>query len=463
MKKITVLEILNDDCFYNKRVCVCGWVRTRRDSKCGFSFIDIYDGSCFDTIQIFAKNYLKNYEEEILKLRAGCSIMVIGFVKKSKSSFQNVEIYAEKIFVFGFVENQDTYPMSSKKHSLEYLRKFPHLRSRTNLIGAVMRVRHTLAKAIHDFFSNHGYIWISTPIITSNNAETGSEMFCVSSLKYMNSCYINNSYEKDFFKKRVFLSVSGQLNAEAYACSLGKVYTFGPTFRAENSNTNYHLAEFWMVEPEVAFADLNDIILLAKDMLKYVINLVLNERFKDLEFFEKYLNQNIFKKLNNFISLDFEEVKYTDIINILKKSKKNFNVSISWGMDLSSEHEKYLLEYYRNRSIVIKEYPKSIKAFYMKLNKDNSTVAAMDILIPGIGEIIGGSEREDRLNILESRIKEFKLKIEDYKWYCDLRKYGTVPHAGFGLGFDRLVLFVTGMSNIRDVVPFPRSPKNVIC
>lgn len=463
MSFATIVDVLSGKVAVGDEVTVRGWVRTRRDSKAGISFINVHDGSCFDPIQAVVPNNLDNYESEVLKLTTGCSVAVTGTVAESAGKGQSFEIQATGLHVYGFVEDPDTYPMSPKPHSMEYLREFAHLRPRTNITGAVMRVRNCLSQALHRFFHERGYLWVATPVITASDAEGAGELFRVSTLDMMNLPHTDEGqidYSKDFFGKEAFLTVSGQLNGETYACALSKIYTFGPTFRAENSNTSRHLAEFWMVEPELAFADLNDIAYLAEDMLKYCINAVLEERADDMAFFQQRVDKNVLDRLNHVISNKFVHMDYTDAVEILQNCGKKFEYPVEWGTDLQSEHERYLAEEHVGAPIVLKNYPKNIKAFYMRQNDDGKTVAAMDVLAPGIGEIIGGSAREERLERLDARMTELGLPIEDYGWYRDLRRYGTVPHAGFGLGFERLVTYVTGMGNIRDVIPFPRAPKS---
>ena len=444
-------------------VSVRGWVRTRRDSKAGISFLAIYDGSCFDPIQGVVPNSLNNYENEVLRLTAGCSAIMTGEVVESPGKGQNFELQVTDVEVVGWVDDPDTYPMAAKRHSIEHLRELAHLRPRTNIIGAVSRVRNCLSQAIHRFYHEQGFLWASTPLITASDCEGAGEMFRVSTLDMQNLPLTDKGevdYDKDFFGKESFLTVSGQLNAETYACALSKVYTFGPTFRAENSNTSRHLAEFWMVEPEVAFADLNDIANLAEDMLKYAFKAVLAERRDDLEFFAQRVDKTVIERLESFVESDFINIDYTEAVEILKNCGKKFEFDVEWGIDLHSEHERYLAEEHFNAPVVVKNYPKDIKAFYMRMNDDGKTVAAMDVLAPGIGEIIGGSQREERLDVLDSRLEEMGLEKEDFWWYRDLRRYGTVPHSGFGLGFERLVSYVTGVSNIRDVIPFPRAPRS---
>ncbi|MEA9390666.1 asparagine--tRNA ligase [Acerihabitans sp. TG2] len=463
MSVVPVVDVLHGRIPADSEVTVYGWVRTRRDSKAGISFLAVYDGSCFDPLQAVINNTLANYQHDILRLTTGCSVAVTGRVTESLGGGQRFEIQAEKVDVLGWVDDPDTYPMAAKRHSVEYLREVAHLRPRTNMIGAVARVRHTLAQAIHRFMNEQGFFWVSTPLITASDAEGAGEMFRVSTLDIENLPRTPQgkvNFEEDFFGKEAFLTVSGQLNAETYACALSKVYTFGPTFRAENSNTSRHLAEFWMVEPEVAFATLDDIAGMAEAMLKYVFQAVLTERADDMKFFAERIDKEAITRLEQFISSDFAQVDYTEAIAILLASGQQFENPVSWGIDLSSEHERYLAEKHFKAPVVVKNYPKDIKAFYMRMNDDGKTVAAMDILAPGIGEIIGGSQREERLDRLDSRLAEMGLEKEDYWWYRDLRRYGTVPHSGFGLGFERLIVYVTGMQNIRDVIPFPRSPRN---
>lgn len=462
MSVATIADVLKGVYAVGSEVTVQGWVRTRRDSKAGISFLAVYDGSCFDPIQGVVPNNLNNYQEDVLRLTAGCSVKMTGEVVESPGKGQQFEMAVTGVEVVGLVEDPDTYPMAAKRHSIEYLREVAHLRPRTNLIGAVMRVRNCLSQAIHRFYHEQGFLWASTPLITASDAEGAGEMFRVSTLDLNNLPRTDKGdvdFDKDFFGKETFLTVSGQLNAETYACALSKVYTFGPTFRAENSNTSRHLAEFWMVEPEVAFADLNDMAKLSEDMLKYCFNAVLSERMDDLKFFEQRVNKEVITRLKSFVEADFAQVDYTDAIEILKACGKEFEFPVEWGIDMSSEHERFLAEEHFKAPVVVKNYPKDIKAFYMRLNDDGKTVAAMDVLAPGIGEIIGGSQREERLDVLDQRIEEMGLPKEEMYWYRDLRRYGTVPHAGFGLGFERLVSYVTGVANIRDVIPFPRAPR----
>ncbi len=463
MAKHSIGALLAGQVSTGTEVTVKGWVRTRRDSKAGLSFIQIHDGSCFDTIQAVAQNDLANYDSEILHLSTGCSVAVTGQLVESQGKGQNFEIQANSVEIVGWVDDPDTYPVSAKRHTFEYLRTVAHLRARTNTFGAVMRVRDCLAHAVHRFFHESGYFWIHTPIITTSDTEGAGELFRVSSLDLANLPRDEIGaidFSQDFFGLESFLTVSGQLNVEAYCLALTNVYTFGPTFRAENSNTSRHLAEFWMIEPETAFADLTDNANLAEAMLKYIFRAVLEERPDDMAFFEQRIDKECIKRLEKVIDSPFERMTYTEATAALEKATKKFEYPIHWGVDLQSEHERYLTEEYVGRPVVVTNYPKQIKAFYMRLDGDEKTVSAMDVLAPGIGEIIGGSQREERLEVLDRRIEECGMKKEDYGWYRDLRRYGTVPHAGFGLGFERTISYVTGMANIRDVIPFPRTPGN---
>ncbi len=463
MSVISITDVLAGKYPVNESISVNGWIRTRRDSKAGISFLAIHDGSCFDAIQAIVPNDLSNYQDEVLKLTTGCSVKIDGILVESPGKGQSFEIQATKVEVLGFVEDPETYPMAAKRHSIEFLREQAHLRARTNIGGAVTRVRNCLAQAVHRFLHQKGYFWISTPLITGSDCEGAGEMFRVSTLDMENLPRTDQGtvdYSQDFFGKETFLTVSGQLNVETYCNALSKVYTFGPTFRAENSNTSRHLAEFWMIEPEIAFADLSDAADLAEEMLKYVFKAVLDERSDDMAFFQQRVDKTVLDRLNAVINSDFVRLDYTDAITILENCDKKFENSVAWGVDLNSEHERYLAEEHFNGPVVLQNYPKEIKSFYMRLNDDGKTVAAMDILAPGIGEIIGGSQREERLEVLDSRLAEMNLDPADYSWYRDLRRYGTVPHAGFGLGFERLVVYATGMQNVRDVIPFPRTPNN---
>ena len=444
-------------------VTVRGWVRTRRDSKAGLSFVNVSDGSCFAPIQVVVPSTLGNYESEVKHLSAGCAVVATGTLVASQGQGQSFEIQASALEVVGWVEDPETYPIQPKAHSLEFLREVAHLRPRTNLFGAITRIRNCLSQAVHRYFHQNGYCWISTPIITTSDAEGAGQMFRVSTLDTANLPRTSKGevdFSRDFFGKETFLTVSGQLNVEAYCLALSKVYTFGPTFRAENSNTTRHLAEFWMIEPEIAFADLAEDARVAEDFLKYLFRAVLEERGDDLAFLAERVDETAISKLEDFINAPFERIEYTEAIKLLQESKQKFEFPVEWGLDLQTEHERWLTEQHVGRPVVVTNYPEHIKAFYMRLNDDGKTVAAMDVLAPGIGEIIGGSQREERLDILDSRMAQFGLDPVHYGWYRDFRRYGTVPHAGFGLGFERLVVYVCGLSNIRDSIPYPRAPGN---
>jgi asparaginyl-tRNA synthetase len=438
-------------------VTVQGWVRTRRDSKAGFSFIHVSDGSSFHPVQIVVSNQISNYQEEILRLTSGCAVEATGTIVPSPAKGQPFEMQAAAVKVVGWVEDPDHYPIQPKPHSLEFLREVAHLRPRTNVIGAASRVRHTVAQAIHRFFHENGFLWVNTPIITAADAEGAGALFRVSTLDFANG---KPDFSKDFFGRETFLTVSGQLNVEAYCLALTKVYTFGPTFRAENSNTSRHLAEFWMIEPEVAFADLSDNADLAESLLKFVFRSLLEERPEDMAFFDERIEKGIVAKLQGIVDSEFVRMDYGEAVSILGRAKEKFEFPVSWGMDLQSEHERYLTEKHARKPVVVMNYPKAIKAFYMRVNDDGKTVAAMDVLAPGIGEIIGGSQREERLDVLDSRMDEIGIDKESLAWYRDLRRYGSVPHAGFGLGFERTIAYVTGLANVRDAIPFPRTPGN---
>jgi len=442
-----------------KTVTVKGWLRSKRDSKAGISFLAVHDGSAFDAIQAVVPSALPNYEDEVLKLSTGCSVIVTGELVESQGKGQSVEIQAISVEVVGWVDDAESYPIAKKRHTFEYLRTQAHLRPRTNTFGAITRVRTTLANAIHNYFHGQGFNWINTPIITGSDCEGAGELFRVSTLDMTNLPRTDKGeidYSEDFFAGDAFLTVSGQLEVESYCLAMSKVYTFGPTFRAENSNTSRHLAEFWMVEPEIAFADLNDNADLAEALLKHVFTRVLEECEDDMAFFQQRIDNTVIDRLHTVVDNNFERVEYTEAIKILKNSGEKFEFPVEWGVDMASEHERYLAEKHIGRPVVVMNYPKDIKAFYMRLNDDDKTVAAMDVLAPGIGEIIGGSQREERLDVLDARM-DAHLRDELW-WYRDLRRFGTVPHAGFGLGFERLLNYVTGMENVRDAIPFPRTP-----
>lgn len=454
-----IKTLLADEGRVGSEVTVQGWIRSKRDSKAGISFLAINDGSHFDSLQCVVANTLSNYESEVLKLSTGCSVIVSGELVSSQGQGQSVEIQASTVTVIGDVDDPESYPIAKKRHTFEYLRTQAHLRTRTNTFGAITRLRHELAKGIHDFFHEQGFFWVNTPIITGSDCEGAGELFRVSTLDLQNlprngAGEVDTS--QDFFGGDAYLTVSGQLAVESYCLSMSKVYTFGPTFRAENSNTSRHLAEFWMVEPEIAFADLKANADLAEALLKYVSARVLDRCETDLGFFQQRIDNTVLERLTAIVDKPFITVSYTDAIDILKQSGKRFEFPVAWGIDMASEHERFLAEEHFKAPVVVTDYPKEIKAFYMRLNDDEKTVAAMDVLAPGIGEIIGGSQREERLDVLDARMDE-GLK-ETLWWYRDLRRYGTVPHAGFGLGFERLIAYITGMENVRDVIPFPRTP-----
>jgi asparaginyl-tRNA synthetase len=464
MDAVSVSQVLSGKVPVGSTVTVRGWVRTRRDSKAGLSFVHLHDGSCFDPVQVIAPGELPNYAAEVLKLTAGCAITATGTLVQSQGKGQAVEMQASDVRVLGWVDDPEHYPISQKRHTLEYLREVAHLRPRTNTLGAVTRVRHCLSMAIHRFFHDNGFSWIHTPIVTASDAEGAGEMFRVSTLDLANlprTAEGKVDFAQDFFGREAFLTVSGQLNVEAYCLAMSKVYTFGPTFRAENSNTSRHLAEFWMVEPEIAFADLAADADLAEQFLKSIFKTLLEERADDLKFFVERVDKDCISRLEKFVGSSFERMTYTEAIAALEKAVaggKKFEFPVRWGMDMQSEHERWLTEEHVGRPVVVMNYPKEIKAFYMRLNDDDKTVAAMDVLAPGIGEIIGGSQREERLDVLDQRLAAHDLDPKAYWWYRDLRRYGTVPHAGFGLGLERTIIYATGMGNIRDVIPFPRAP-----
>ena len=467
LRLVSVNQLLKKDGIsVGDRIRLQGWVRTRRDSKAGLSFLQLHDGSCFDTAQVVAPGDLDNYESEVQNLTTGCSLITEGEVVESEGKGQSVELLASRIELVGIVDDPETYPMPAKRHTFEYLREQAHLRVRTNVFSAMARVRHCVANAIHRYFHDNGFYWVHTPIITGSDCEGAGEMFRVSALDLENLPRTKSGdvdFSQDFFGKETNLTVSGQLNVESYCLALSKVYTFGPTFRAENSNTSRHLAEFWMIEPEIAFADLSDNADLAENFLKEIFRTLLNERTDDMAFFQERVDKNCIGRLEKFVEASFERMEYTEAIMRLEKAVVDghkFQFPVKWGMDLQSEHERWLTEEHIGRPVVVVNYPKDIKAFYMRMNEDGKTVAAMDVLAPGIGEIIGGSQREERINVLDARLDELNLDKSDYWWYRDLRKYGTVPHAGFGLGFERTLIYATGMANVRDVIPFPRAPRS---
>ena len=461
MNKLTVRDARLAEAI-GRQVTLQGWIRTRRDSKGGFSFLELNDGSSLGNVQIIAESSLPNYESEVLRLSAGCSVTVRGEVKPSGGAGQATEVLASEIIVHGWADPAD-YPLQKKRHSLEKLREWAHLRPRTNTMGAVMRVRNRMCRSIHDFFQDEGFLYIQTPIITASDCEGAGAMFRVSTLDPANPPRTPQGavdYAQDFFNRPAYLTVSGQLEGEIYATALSKIYTFGPTFRAENSNTSRHLAEFWMVEPEAAFFELADNMDLAERFLKRIAADVLADCGEDMQFFAQFIDQAAIARLEQLASSQFERISYTDAVQMLVESGEKFEYPVAWGHDLQAEHERYLTEQKLQRPVILYDYPRTIKPFYMRVNDDEKTVRAMDVLVSGVGEIIGGSQREERLNVLQSRMQEQHLSEADYWWYLDLRRFGTVPHSGFGLGLERAVQLVTGMANIRDVIPFPRTPGN---
>jgi len=458
MQKLSVAQARKRNAI-GKKVLLQGWVRTRRDSKAGFSFIELNDGSSMRGIQVIADADLENYDSEIKKISTGTSISVVGAVKESPGKGQATEVNAKSVKVHGDAD-PESYALQKKRHSFEFLRTIAHLRPRTNSFGAVARVRNIVCRSIHNFFQEEGFLYIQTPIITASDCEGACEMFQVTTLPLDNppKRELAVDFAEDFFDRPTFLTVSGQLEAEAYACALGKVYTFGPTFRAENSNTSRHLAEFWMVEPEMAFFELADNMDLAERFLKRIFGDVLRDCPEDMEFFNNRIDKTVIETLHHIVDTDFVRMSYTEAVRILENAKRDFEFPIRWGVDLQAEHERYLTEDHLKCPVILYDYPRTIKPFYMRVNDDDRTVRAMDVLVPKVGEIIGGSQREDRLAILKKRMAEQELDAESYWWYIDLRRYGSVPHSGFGLGLERVVQFITGMANIRDVIPFPRTP-----
>lgn len=458
--KLKIKEIFREpEKFLNKEVEIEGWIRTLRSSK-KLGFIEVNDGTFFSNLQIVFDEGLENFKE-VEKLPISSAIVVKGLLVSTPGAKQPFEIQAKEIVVEGPSDND--YPLQKKRHSLEYLRTIAHLRPRSNTFNAVFRIRSLAAYAIHKFFQERDFVYVHTPIITGSDAEGAGEMFKVTSLDLKDVPLDDDNkvdYSKDFFGKETNLTVSGQLEAEAYALAFKNVYTFGPTFRSENSNTARHAAEFWMIEPEIAFADLKDNMRLAEDMMKYMIGYVMENAREEMKFFNSFIDKRLIERLNNIVNSDFAHITYTQAIDILKKSKEEFNYPVEWGIDLQTEHERYISEKVFKGPVFVTDYPKDIKAFYMRLNDDEKTVAAMDLLVPGVGEIIGGSQREERLDVLERRIEEMGMNKEDYWWYLELRKYGGTKHAGYGLGFERAIMYMTGMTNIRDVIPFPRTVKS---
>jgi asparaginyl-tRNA synthetase len=462
MEKISIAQARRPEAI-GREVLLQGWVRTRRDSKAGFSFLELNDGSSQGNLQVVADGNLENYEAEIKRLGAGCSVAVTGLVRESPAKGQATEVQATRIVVLGWAD-AETYPLQKKQHSFEFLRTIAHLRPRTNTFGAIARVRNRVCRSIHDFFQEEGFLYIHTPLITASDCEGAGAMFQVTTLKLDNVPRIPESeqvdYAQDFFARPTYLTVSGQLEGETFACGLGKIYTFGPTFRAENSNTTRHLAEFWMVEPEMAFFELTDNMDLAERFLKRIFHDVLEHCPEEMAFFDQRIDNTASATLRAIVDSRFVRLSYTEAITILEQSCQAFEFPVRWGTDLQAEHERFLTERHFQCPVILYDYPATIKPFYMRLNDDGRTVRAMDILVPKVGEIIGGSQREERLDVLERRMATQGLRVEDYWWYLDLRRYGTVPHAGFGLGLERLIQFITGMANIRDVIPYPRTPGN---
>jgi asparaginyl-tRNA synthetase len=459
---VAIKSILQHATPIDSQVTVQGWLRSRRSSKGGFSFLHIHDGSCFGTVQAIADQALSNYDA-IVDSGTGCSVTVTGKLVASQGKGQDREIQADEVIIHGLVDDPESYPISKKQHSFEYLRGVAHLRPRTNTFGAMTRVRHALSAQVHEFFDRNGFFWVNTPIITASDCEGAGDMFRVSTLDMIHRDQDGgpsqaDPFKQDFFGSEAFLTVSGQLNLESFACSMGKVYTFGPTFRAENSNTSRHLAEFWMIEPEVAFADLAANADLAERFLSEVIQGVLERCPDDMAFFEERGDEGLLERLTKVCQQTFTRMTYSEAVNLLLETKHTFEFPVTWGADLQSEHERFITEQIIKAPVVVTDYPKDIKAFYMRLNEDEKTVAAMDVLVPGVGEIIGGSQREERLSVLDARMDP--RLADELWWYRDLRRYGSVPHAGFGLGLERLLLYITGMDNIRDAIPFPRAPGN---
>lgn len=459
LKRTKIIDLLAADA-PKEKVLLKGWVRTRRDAK-DFSFIEVNDGSCLKNMQIIANNALDNYDD-VKKISTGSSVAITGALVESQGGSQKYEVVAEKVEIYSLAP--DDYPLQKKKHTDEYLRTIAHLRPRTNKYGAAFRIRSELSYAIHKFFHDRGFFYVHTPIITGSDCEGAGEMFQVTTLDPGNPPRTPDGkidYSQDFFGKEARLTVSGQLNGEMYATALGNIYTFGPTFRAENSNTQRHAAEFWMIEPEMAFADIHDDMDLAEDMVRSCVKHIMDHCAQDLELFEKFVDPTLQQTLENIAHNSFARITYNEAIKIMQKSGKNFEYKPEYGIDMQTEHERFLAEEYFKKPVIVRDYPKEIKAFYMRLNDDGKTVAAMDVLVPRIGELIGGSQREERYDVLVQKIKDTGMRVEDYAWYLDSRKYGSVPHAGFGLGFERMMMLVTGIANIRDVIPFPRTPKSI--
>jgi len=460
MNKTRVARVLGEG-RADEEITVRGWIRTRRDSKNGFSFVELNDGSCLANLQVVIDSAVPDYQQTIKDLTTGASVAIDGKLQESPGKGQRIELHASSLKLLGTAD-PDVYPLQKKRHSFEFLREIAHLRPRTNTFGAIARVRNVLSAAIHNFFQSRGFVYVQTPIITTNDCEGAGELFQVTTLDLARLAQLKTEvdFSQDFFAKRASLTVSGQLEAEVFATSLGDCYTFGPTFRAENSNTTRHLAEFWMIEPEMPFCDLDDNMDLAEEFIKSIITDVLHRCADDMEFFNKRIEKTVLETLKNIIEHDFVRLSYTDAVDILAKSGEKFEFSVEWGLDLQSEHERFLTEQHFRQPVVLYDYPSTIKPFYMRLNDDEKTVRAMDVLVPRVGEIIGGSQREERVDVLVKRLKACNLDPDEYWWYLDLRRYGSVPHSGFGLGLERLVQLITGMTNIRDCIAFPRTPRN---
>lgn len=463
MQVASIDKVLDGTIPIGERIAVQGWVRTRRDSKAGLSFIALNDGSCQSALQVVAPGELPNYTQEVLAVTTGCALRVTGSVVASEGKGQSVELRAENISVIGWVEDPDTYPVPAKRHTVEYLREVAHLRPRTNMFAALTRVRHALAQAVHQYLDSQRFYWVNTPIITASDCEGAGELFRVTNFDPAaapRTAEGKTDWSADFFGRETFLTVSGQLNVEAYCLALGRVYTFGPTFRAENSNTSRHLAEFWMVEPEWAFADLRDNAELAERLLKHILSTVLERCPEEMALFDTHVAKGCIARAEALVNSTFTTLEYEEALRVLQAAGRSFEFPVAWGHDLHSEHERYLAEEHVRGPVVVVNYPTDIKPFYMRVNPDGRTVAAMDILVPGVGEIVGGSQREERLNVLDDRMDELGIDRVQYSWYRDLRRYGSVPHSGFGLGFERTLGYLTGIANVRDLIPFPRTPRN---
>ncbi|MCG8554698.1 MAG: asparagine--tRNA ligase [Proteobacteria bacterium] len=461
MQQVRLADLARGKIAVGEVVCIQGWVRTKRESKAGVAFVHVFDGSWVDAYQVVVSRELPNFDSSVACLSSGCAVRIVGTHQLSQGKGQQTEVLAHRVEVVGWVDHPDTYPVAPKRHSMEYLRQIAHLRPRTNTFAAIARLRHELTQAVHRFFCKNHFVWVNTPIITTSDCEGAGEAFTVTTLDPDTAARDSQGkvdFRHDFFHRKAFLTVSGQLGLEAYCQGMGRVYSFGPTFRAENSNTSRHLAEFWMIEPEIAFCDLHQNADWAEAFLKYVFREALDRCDEDMRFFAKHFDKHSIDRLEQVVEQPFVRMDYTEAIHLLERAPRQFTFPVAWGVNLQSEHERYLTEQVVKRPLVVMNYPREIKPFYMRVNDDGKTLAAMDVLVPGIGEIIGGSQREERLEELDTRMAELGLDAEDYAWYRDLRRYGTVPHAGFGLGLERALLYLSGMDNIRDVIPFPRTP-----